>query len=226
MNVLTEFRNLIQKIAGNSITLKLDMSTKILNNPIIEHIKIFPKLEWQDIYKFILQGSCGWTHLLSNRNKEKVVQYLNEELNNASNPRQDERLFYILNNETSICRINLRVWKSENLGKLHDLWNLMIKAEESTPKTTKIFKNNWQELVNLNENGYIVTSEREEYLVQQWMKVVVKLTEEFENSSDMPLLHHSENYRINYFPSYRLVNENDLIAFVEKRTSPNKEMEK
>ncbi|MHA1466274.1 MAG: hypothetical protein ACTSQ2_14380, partial [Candidatus Heimdallarchaeaceae archaeon] len=138
----------------------------------------------------------------------------------------DERLFYILNNETPICRINLRVWKSENLGKLHDLWNLMIKAEESTPKTTKIFKNNWQELVNLNENGYIVTSEREEYLVQQWMKVVVKLTEEFENSSDMPLLHHSENYRINYFPSYRLVNENDLIAFVEKRTSPNKEMEK
>lgn len=223
MNILSEFKSLTSKISGNSITHLLDNS---IHHPIIEHIKNNPKLEWQDIYKFVLQGSCGWTHLRSTKNQENVVQYLNDELNIASIPHPDERLFNILNNETSICRINLRVWKNEKLGKLHDLWNLMMKAEKSTPRTTKIFKKNWMELIEFSENGQIVTSEREEYLVHQWMNTVVKLTEEFEKSSEMPLLHHSETYRINYFPSYRLVNERDLKAYVEKRIFLNKEMEK
>jgi len=223
MNILTEFKSLIPKIAGNSITLQLDNSSQL---PIIEHIENYPKLEWQDIYKFVLQGSCGWTHLLSNRNQESVVQHLNDELNVASKPHPDERLFDILNNETSLCRINLRVWKNENLGKLHELWNLMIKAEKSTPKTTKIFGKNWKELVDLSESGIIMTSKQEEYMVHQWIKVVLELTEKIEKSSEMPLLHHSETYRTTYFPSYRLINKDDLLEYMEKRSSPNKEMEK
>lgn len=216
MKLLTEFKSLIPKISGNSITLKLDTSTHISIQPLIEHIESYPKLEWQDIYKFVLQGSCGWTHLLSNRKQENVVQHLNEELNLASKPRPNERLFDILNNETALCRINLRVWKKDNLGKLHELWDLMVKAEKSTPKSTKIFRKNWKELVDLSENGFIVTSVREEYMVLQWMKVVLKLTESIEKSSEIPLLHHSEIYRTNYKPSYRLVNKNDLLKFLEK----------
>jgi len=216
MKPLTEFKSLIPKISGNSITLKLDTSTHFSIQPLIEHIENYPKLEWQDIYKFVLQGSCGWTHLLSNRKQENVVQYLNEELNLASKPRPNERLFDILNNETSLCRINLRVWKKDNLGKLHELWNLMVKAEKSTPKSTKIFRENWKELVDLSENGFIVTSVKEEYMVLQWIKVVLKLTENIEKSSEIPLLHHSETYRTNYKPSYRLVNKNDLLEFLEK----------
>jgi hypothetical protein len=216
MKLLTEFKDLTSKISGNSITLKLDTSTRLSIQPIIKHIENYPKLEWQDIYKFVLQGSCGWTHLLSNRKQENVVQHLNEELNLASKPHPNERLFDSLNNETALCRINLRAWKNDNLGKLHELWGLMVKAEKSTPKSTKIFRENWKELVDLSENGYIVTSVREEYMVLQWMKVVLKLTENIEKSSEMPLIHHSETYRINYKPSYRLVNENDLLDFIEK----------
>jgi hypothetical protein len=216
MKLLTEFKSLIPKISGNSLSLKLDTSTRLSIQPIIEHIESYPKLEWQDIYKFVFQGSCGWTHLLSNRNQEIVVQYLNEELNLASKPRPNERLFDILNNKTDLCRINLRVWKNDNLGKLHELWNLMLKAEKSTPKSTKVFRENWKELVDLSENGFIVTSEREEYMVLQWIKVILRLTESIEKSSEMPLIHHSETYRTNYKPSYRLVNKNDLLELLEK----------
>ncbi len=223
MNILTEFKSLIPKISGNTISLQLDNS---IHHPIIEHIKKYPRLEWQDVYKFVLQGSCGWTHLLSNKNQESVVQYLNDELSMASKPLPDERLFEILNNETFLCRISLRVWKNENLGKLHDLWNLMMKAEKSTPKTTKIFKKNWRELIDLSDKCYIMTSKRDEYLVQQWMKVVLELTEKIEKSSELPLLHHSETYRTTYFPSYRLINKDDLLEYMEKSSSPNKEMEK
>lgn len=213
MKLLTEFKSLIPKISGISIFLQLDSS---IHHPIIEHIKNYPKLEWQDIYKFVLQGSCGWTHLLSNRNQESVVQYLNNELNVASKPHPDERLFDILNNETFLCRINLRVWKNENLGKLHDLWNLMMKAEKTTPRTTDIFQKEWLNMMNLIDQGYIIKSEKCKYLVGEWIKNVAKLSEVNRKSSDMPLLHHSETYRINYKPSYRLVNKNDLLEFLKR----------
>ena len=216
MNLLTEFEGLIPKMSGNSISLQLDNSTNVSKYPIIQHIFNYPKLEWQDVYKFVLQGSCGWAHLLSSRNQEEVVQHLNNELNLASKPLPDERLFDTLNNETNLCRINLRVWKSENTGKLHELWNLMMKTEKSTPKTTDNFKKNWRELVDLSDKGSIMTSIKEEYLVQQWMKIVLNLSERIESSSNMPLIHHSETYRTNYKPSYRLVNKNDLLEYLKR----------
>ncbi|GAH32794.1 unnamed protein product, partial [marine sediment metagenome] len=49
------------------------------------------------------------------------------------------------------------------------------------PKTTKIFKKHWKELVDLSENGFIRTSERGEYVIHQWMKIVLKLAEELLN---------------------------------------------
>ena len=134
----------------------------------------------------------------------------------ASKPRPNERLFDVLNNETALCRINLRVWKNEKIGKLHELWDLMIKAKKSTPKSTKIFRENWKELVDLSENGFIVTSVREEYMVLQWMNVILRLTESIAKSSEIPLIHHSETYRTNYKPSYRLANKNDLMEFLER----------
>ncbi len=216
MSTLAEFENLIPRISGNSITLHLDYPNHLSLHPIIDHIKNYPKLEWQDVYKFVLQGSCGWTHLLSGRNQEEVVQHLNNELNRTSKPLPDERLFDILNNETALCRINLRVWKNENVGKLHELWNLMMKAEKSTPESSDNFKINWRGLVDLSEKGNIMTSKREGYLVHQWMKIVLKLTETIENSSKMPLIHHSETYRTSYKPSYRLVNKNDLLEYLKR----------
>jgi len=216
MNILTEFEGLIPRIAGNSISLQQDISPFLSNQPIIEHIKNYPKLEWQDVYKFVLQGSCGWTHLLSNRNQESVVHYLNDELNKSSKPQPDERLFDIINNETSLCRVNLRVWKSENLGKFHELWDLMIKAEKTTQKTTDIFQKEWSNLMKLIDQGCIITSNKSKSLVGKWIKIVVKLSEVYRKSSDMPLLHHSETYRTNYKPSYRLVNKNDLLEFLER----------
>ena len=213
MKLLTEFKSLTPKISGSSITLQLDNS---IHHPIIEHIKNYPKLEWQDVYKFVLQGSCGWAHLLSNKNQESVVQYLNDELNLASKPLPDERLFDILNTKTSLCRISLRVWKNENLGKLHDLWNLMMKAEKSTPRKTDIFRKDWLNIINLIDQGYIIKSIKNKYLVGEWIKIVGKLSEVNRKSSDMPLIHHSETYRTNYKPSYRLVNNNDLLEFLER----------
>ncbi|MBY9001520.1 MAG: hypothetical protein KGD64_11425, partial [Candidatus Heimdallarchaeota archaeon] len=100
MKILEEFHELSSKITNTPITLREEDFINVNKNPIIDHIKRYPRLEWQDIYKFIFQGSCGWTHLSTNSSEKKVVQYLNNELTLASKPLPDEQLFESLNNST------------------------------------------------------------------------------------------------------------------------------
>ena len=219
MNLFIQFEKAVSDISLFFVKLRTIDYKNEKKPPLIAHMVNFSNIKWRDIYKFIFQGTCGWTHLSSDKSLEKVKQYLIEELESINESDSTTSLYEILNYTTKLCRVNLQEWKFRFQESIEELWKLMLKANETTPKTTEIFAEQWKELIDMSENNYFIfRSKHEKNTVENWLNIVLDLAREVNLSSKMPLLHHSEEYRIKYKPHYRLVNVDDLELFIEERT--------
>jgi len=59
MDKIAFFRRLNRKISRIHVILSDEIDEHLKENPLIVHIQKHPKLRWRDIYKFLMQGTCG-----------------------------------------------------------------------------------------------------------------------------------------------------------------------
>ena len=169
-----------------------------------EHIKIHPALKPQDVIKFCYQATFGAEHLLSDTDAAK--RYFIDEYD-STDP-ADMPLLEELNEKYS--RVNIAAWKRVGLGreKLFEIFAASASdssAEHSDRPGPEILK------------GYLLTAEKLiteipcDITMDDWKSGIEKYI-----ASGMNPVHHSEEYRKNYHPAYRVV-KTTLLEEHEKK---------
>ncbi|MFN3411918.1 MAG: hypothetical protein ACK4YF_07160 [Exilispira sp.] len=154
---------------------------EIFKKSLFSHIKKYPMLRFEDIYKFLFQAVCGNAHLLES--KEKFIKHLNCEIDNikkdsglkienkfenkndVNNIRElflnksfdliildNEPLMEILRDDKKYVRINLRPYIKLGLD-LNVLKNVCILSAEENSKNEKEAKDEFVKLWNKFSNS-------------------------------------------------------------------------
>ncbi|MBQ4561700.1 MAG: hypothetical protein IJA55_05165 [Clostridia bacterium] len=149
-----------------------------------EHFYKYPKAEIQDIFKFIHQSSFGCEHMVESL--EKAVEYIKNEYQKGVVDADIEPL------DGEYSRVPLsfldRGLSAETLGKL-----FYLSAEKADGREVLLAK-----LDILRE---LIDDPELEKAVNDWAK------------NDFRALHHSERFRAEYKPSYRVIS-NRFIPFL------------
>ncbi|MCG3215642.1 MAG: hypothetical protein KAS63_02930 [Candidatus Heimdallarchaeota archaeon] len=225
MNNHEDFKISAREVSHIPVYLNEVTATKPNLNPLIYHINKYPLLQWADVYKFILQGTCGWNHLSKFGDIQQLKDYLERELNEAESPMMIDEFFELLDNRTELGRVNLRVWKYQYGTDIESLWNLIIKAEDGMSKEPDLFKERWSNLLSLVEEGRILFPEGGKKSLERWFRIVAEISTASEDVNQIPLISHSPLFRKTYKPSYRLVKKSDLSIFLSEFEKTRKQME-
>ncbi len=150
------------------------------------HYHKYPKLQIRDVFKFIHQSSCGCEHMVASL--EKATAYIRKELKAAKPATRAE----IEPLDGNYCRVPLSYvsegLSAETLGKL---FYLSAKEEENGKAALLNKLNVAKELV---EEGMLPFTKSEfEKAVEAWA------------ADGFGAVHHSEAFRSEYAPSYRVI---------------------
>lgn len=211
------FHRLNRKISKVNVFLNISEDEDISKFPLLIHIQEHPYIRWRDIYKFLMQGTCGWVHLKHLGNENRIMEYLFQEFASAGNPLDNEDLYELLDSQTKFVRLNLRVWKKIIGDDPAAIWSLMQKASKEIPINTELFLQRWLELIELYEKGIIKINHRRKRKygrLFQWLNFVLELISKAEKITDIPLVRHSAIFRRNYKPNYRIVKEEDVLKHI------------
>ncbi len=205
-----------QKMGKIRIKPSKDSITLISKHPLLIHILQYTYITVIDIYKFILQGTCGWSHLITEkRNLHDIKKYLTSEFSQQAKPRDEEKLFDLLNRSTEIGRLNLRVWKLRVNDKTDEIWNMMENVQQSAVCSLELFKKRFEEFGNFVNSKYIIIKEEEDIVqYESWFKFIIRLVSNAKSCLNLPLVSHSECFRSTYNPSYRLVFQKDIEKYL------------
>jgi len=203
--MLDSFQILTTKVSNIPVILKEKDENVLINEPLFYHIVKYPNLRWSDLYKFILQGTCGWTHLNKIGNEDHLLDYLKKEMIEAEEPLIGEELFEILEKETKIVRVNLRVWKKKKGKGYKSLWKLMKKLDIDTVYSLNLFKKRWEQLMSWFKENIISCPINQKEIVNEWLSLILEILESSKDSSELPLVSHSKKYREEYKPKYRVI---------------------
>jgi len=154
---------------------------------LISHCRAYPRLQIRDIFKFIYQSSFGCEHMVSS--SYDVTNYILREYQDISH---GEALAEQLDGR--YCRVHLS-WldkglSAETLGKL---FFLSAKKEENGKKVLIEKLDVARELVK--ERLLPFDADEFEIALNEWEK------------DDFPSVHHSEEFRSLYSPSYRVISD-------------------
>ena len=160
---------------------------------ILKQIKTYPSLQLQDLFKFLFQSAFGCEHLISL--KEKAVQYISEEYNRMLPQKATVEVL-----DGNYSRVNLGILaKGLSPKTLGEIFYLSAKKEEDG--LTRL-KAKLELLKQMIINGELAFNIKEfDELFCKW------------ESAGFCAIHHSENFRKNYFPSYRVV-ANEYVPFL------------
>lgn len=168
-------------------------SSESISQALLNHFKKHQSIEPRDAFKFLYHSIFGCEHLISS--PEFVTNYIKTEYETSA---KHEKIVEPLYGNYS--RVNLDVLDlgltAETLGKL---FFLTAKKEKGTLKD---LKNTIDVLKELANKGLTPFSEN-------------KLLEELKiwENENYPPVHHSETFRQNYKPAYRVI-YNDFIKFL------------
>ena len=151
-----------------------------------EHVKRYPLMQPTDAVKLIYQNEFGGGHLI--RDKQAVLNYLRREYESVE---KDSAMPLYEDIGNGIVRVNLAAVKPEDLEQLGK--DFIRSAAEHTG-TKERFLQKLDVLRQLTEAGHFGFGmiEMESYL-SEYIK------------SGCPMVSHSEQYRQNYAPSYRVI---------------------
>lgn len=163
-----------------------------------EHIKGHPKLRPQDIVKYCYQAAFGAEHLLSDIDRAKT--YFEEEY--LTTEERNQALYEELNE--TYCRLNLAAWKAANRNP-EDAFKLFTRTAGAVSGVKKSIEE------YLNNVPNVLAAVGMGFLSDEWLS----FKEEYLRDGIRPI-HHSEEYRREYLPAYRVV-RNDLVREYEAR---------
>ena len=165
-----------------------------------EQIKLHPSMEPRDVVKMCYQAAYGAEHLVSDYAGAK--KYLEEEYSRVAAGKG--RLYEQISDH--VVRVNLSAWKEKKLP-VEWLFRMFVASCRVEEKGQKQFEK------YLKTAGELIPSQTVGFTKQDW-----ELYEKEYRESGMPAVHHSENYREQEKPAYRIVNSRfcRIIPILEK----------
>lgn len=155
-------------------------------------LKMHPSMQYQDVVKLCYQSAFGAEHILSDAERAKA--YLCAEFESVLIT--DEPLFEQISPE--IVRVNLGAWKREG-RELDPLFEAFKKSVFINENSIEIF------LLYLDTAKKTMVALLPNFNEEQWFDFL----EEYKANGIKPI-HHSNAYRENEKPSYRIVKITEL----------------
>jgi len=154
----------------------------MFKNYLREQIKLHPSIQPQDVVKLCFQATFGAEHLLGDM--ERVRKYFDDEYLRLS-ARDGLLVEHISEN---VCRVNLAVWKKRGLCA-ERLFGLFVQsAQTKLGGGEELF---WE---------YIAQADGMPFPETEWQSYI----EEYKKGGVRPV-HHSEVYRSEEHPAYRVI---------------------
>ena len=172
-----------------------------LKNYLIEQLQKHPTTQPQDMVKQCYQAAFGAEHLLKNIDSAK--QYLLKEYESVE-PSHSMPLYEEISE--TICRINLSAWKAKQLP-LDLLFQLFVASSTISSNETELF------LQYLEEASEVIQTETVAFSFEEWETFFKDYKE-----MNMPSIHHSDEYREQEHPAYRIVKKEwiELLPILER----------
>ncbi|MEX2090214.1 MAG: hypothetical protein WEB62_10600 [Bacteroidota bacterium] len=154
------------------------------------HLKQYPAMEAQDLYKLLYQAALGNEHLMTDTTG--IGRYLSHELETVQSS-GDEPLYDVLTPDSLLVRLHLRPFKGRN-GNARLLLEAMFKTAATFHPSPENLERWWLDLERLAEKKVVPfdPGELREYF--QTMR-----------SEGFPAKHHSNTFRQLYAPAYRVL---------------------
>lgn len=171
-------------------------NTTFMKN-IKNHLQKHPKAQAEDIYKYIYQSVFGPAHLL--HDKDMAKSELLKEWSSLTQSSIPEEEIEILDSESSFARLNLRPFK-KNGGDVESLYKAIIEtAGEMHGQDEKL------------EQRFNLILASKDIMDKKMVEDLTRVYNEMKLKK-FPEIHHSDVYKKEYKPAYRVVNPN----FIEK----------
>ncbi len=157
---------------------------------ILEHYARYPKMELQDLYKFLYQAAMGNEHLMNDT--VGIRQYLSREMKSIK-ASASEPLIERLSADSSIVRLNLRPFKA-NGGDERVMIEAMLRTAANFKKDPNALRVYWSVAEALAAEGAIPSTadSLRTFFAEQEAK-------------GFPVFHHSDVFEAAYHPAYRLL---------------------
>jgi len=156
-----------------------------------QHISWYPLMEPRDIYKLLYQGVMGSEHL-----RTSTVEYiwnLRSEFERLQ-PDRNQRLLEPVRPDQALFRLNLRVFKNRQM-KIDLLFSSLIETTRVMIGNREEMEAVWAAFTQWCLHGQVDRFEiKKIYQLSLWLF-----------KSGFPAVHHSEIYRREYQPAYRLI---------------------
>ena len=172
---------------------------------IVKHIKDYNKLQMQDVVKFCYQGALGAEHLIKDLDITSLELYFSEEYDSVFP--MDTELITPLSDLFS--RLNISAWKNMGFTKelYFDLFFKSLKSEAVLARNMDTL----EAYLTIADEVILEFSEADydlEFSADEWKKF-----KSLYIASNMPSVHHSEQYRRLFHPAYRVINNEFLKEY-------------
>ncbi len=170
---------------------------------LLEQFNKYPKLQLRDIFKFIYQSSFGCEHMVSSL--EKATDYIFDEYNKGAAENEIEEL------DGDYCRVPLfYIDKGLSVKTFGKLFYLSAKKEDGKGALIK----------KLQVTQKLIEDSKLPFALSEFLKEKQAWEEQ-----GYPAIHHSEIFRENYKPAYRLISK-EYIPFLPLFIAIDKQLEK
>jgi hypothetical protein len=171
----------------------------MLNKPInqksiipilLNHLKRYPLMTLEDIYKLCHQAAMGPGHLITDRKEtyKKLCRELDQINAISTRPLLEE-----IDPTDRLVRLNLRSYKEKQYDP-SILFELFLKTVTSFNSRIENLEYYWEEIISLSKKNMIT------FQVDKLNAFIKKLA-----LKNYPAVHHSERYKKTYQPAYRLI---------------------
>ena len=170
-----------------------------LLNLLLQHLSWYPLMEPRDVYKLLYQGVMGSEHLLTS--SVEYIWNLRSEFERLQ-PDINQRLLEPVRPDETLFRLNLRAFKTRQM-KIDKLFSPLIETTRVPNGSRNEVEAVWAGFTQWCLQGHVCRFEiKKIYQFSLWL---------FE--MEFPAVHHSEIYRREYQPAYRLIS-NEFIRML------------
>ncbi len=156
-----------------------------------QHLAWYPLMKGRDVYKLLYQGAMGPEHMVATQ--QEFGRRLEAEFNSLQ-PAPIERLLESVRPDQSLFRLNLRPFKARE-NTIDRILPLLLQTSRQTHGSMEELVNGWAifvEYVERDQAGHFQLEEVNKF--RAWLE-----------REGYPPVHHSQVYRREYQPAYRLL---------------------
>lgn len=164
---------------------------------VIYHENVYPRMNAQDLYKLLYQCAMGNGHFISDSSSAR--NYLEKEFAEIP-PNKNHPILEPVSPDGKIVRLNIASYKARG-GAVEPLFEAMMSTNESFKPDTSILIKSMKKTRELAKQDIFILKYTE---VDSFFREMERMK--------YPAIHHSDDYRQAYHPSYRIL----LRSAIEK----------